>query len=100
MSLSRRKPISAAATASSALGRHASPQTGAPPKPGRMEFPKFEGLTREVADKFLDCAAFARWPREKASQVVETVSRLETVSDIRTLTALLAMPSKGEESIG
>src|ERR1035438_6721989 len=71
---------------------------------GRADFargsPAIPMTYQEVADKFLDCAAFARWPREKANQVVETVSRLETVSDIRTLTALLAMPSKGEESIG
>jgi hypothetical protein len=45
---------------------------------------------QEVADKFLDCAAFARWPREKANRVVDTVGKLETVLDIRTLTALLA----------
>jgi hypothetical protein len=43
-----------------------------------------------VAGKFLDCAAFARWPREKANRVIDTVGRLEAVSDIRTLTALLA----------
>jgi 2-methylcitrate dehydratase PrpD len=71
---------------------------------GRADFakgsPAIPMTYQEVADKFLDCAAFARWPHEKANQVVETVSRLETVSDIRTLTALLAMPSKGEESIG
>jgi 2-methylcitrate dehydratase PrpD len=61
---------------------------------GRADFakgsPAIPMTYQEVADKFLDCAAFARWPREKANHVVETVSRLETVSDIRTLTALLA----------
>ena len=45
---------------------------------------------QEVADKFVDCAAFARWPREKANRVVDTVGKLETVLDVRTLTALLA----------
>ncbi len=61
---------------------------------GRADFakgsPAFPMTYQEVADKFLDCAAFAHWPREKANHVVETVSRLDTVSDIRTLTALLA----------
>ena len=61
---------------------------------GRADFakgsPAIPMTYQEVADKFLDCAAFAHWPREKANNVVETVSRLETVSDIRTLTALLA----------
>jgi hypothetical protein len=45
---------------------------------------------QEVADKFLDCAAFARWSHDKASRVVDMVGKLETVLDIRTLTALLA----------
>ena len=44
---------------------------------------------KEVADKFLDCAAFARWSRDKASRVIDVVGRLESVADIRTLTALL-----------
>ena len=61
---------------------------------GRADFakgsPAIPMTYQEVADKFLDCAAFARWSREKANHVVETVSRLETVSDIRTLTALMA----------
>ena len=45
---------------------------------------------QEVADKFLDCATFAGWPREKASRVVGTVGKLETVIDIRALTGWLA----------
>jgi 2-methylcitrate dehydratase PrpD len=44
----------------------------------------------EVADKFLGCAAFAEWPSEKANQVVAMVRRLEEVSDVRSLTALLS----------
>jgi len=44
----------------------------------------------EVADKFLGCAAFAEWPTSKAKQVIELVRRLEEVSDVRTLTALLS----------
>jgi 2-methylcitrate dehydratase PrpD len=61
---------------------------------GRADFAKGSPANpmtyQEVADKFLDCAAFARWPREKANRVVDTVGKLETVLDIRTLTALLA----------
>jgi 2-methylcitrate dehydratase PrpD len=44
----------------------------------------------EVAAKFLDCAAFAKWPAEKARAVVELVRKLEEVSNVRALTALLS----------
>ena len=44
----------------------------------------------EVAAKFLDCAAFAKWPASKAKALVESVTHLESVRDIRTLTALLS----------
>ena len=44
----------------------------------------------EVAAKFHDCAAFAKWPRDKAGQVVQMVSKLEDVTDIRRLTKWLA----------
>ena len=44
----------------------------------------------EVAQKFRGCAAFAEWPTSKANQVIETVRRLEELSDVRTLTALLS----------
>ena len=44
----------------------------------------------EVADKFLGCAAFAEWPTSKAKQVIDVVRRLENISDVRTLTALLS----------
>ncbi len=43
----------------------------------------------DVAEKFLDCAAFANWPTEKARRVVECVRRLEQVEDVRELAALL-----------
>lgn len=42
----------------------------------------------EVAEKFLGCAAFAEWPTSKADRVINTVRRLEDLSDVRTLTAL------------
>jgi 2-methylcitrate dehydratase PrpD len=41
----------------------------------------------EVA-KFLDCAAYARWPEARAKAIVEHVRRLEDLADVRTLTAL------------
>lgn len=42
----------------------------------------------EVADKFLDCASFAKFPADKAKKIVEMVRGLEDVSDVRALTAL------------
>jgi 2-methylcitrate dehydratase PrpD len=44
----------------------------------------------EAAEKFLDCAAFARWPEPKAKAIVEMVRRLETVRGIGELTRLCA----------
>ena len=43
----------------------------------------------EVADKFRECAAFARVPRERADTVVAMVRDLETLSSIERLTAML-----------
>ncbi len=43
----------------------------------------------DVADKFRDCAAFARWPAPKSARVVDLVRRLEEVNDVRELTVLL-----------
>ena len=42
----------------------------------------------EVAAKFLDCAAFAKWPGERAKAIVSMVRGLEGVKDVRALTAL------------
>ena len=44
----------------------------------------------EVADKFRECAAFSRWPSEKAERVIDTVRGLEELADVRALTALLS----------
>jgi 2-methylcitrate dehydratase PrpD len=44
----------------------------------------------EVAEKFLGCAAFGEWPTSKANQVIEMVRKLEELSDVRALTALLS----------
>jgi len=44
----------------------------------------------EVAEKFLDCAAFAKWPRDKARAVVGLARKLETLTDVTAMTAQLA----------
>jgi 2-methylcitrate dehydratase PrpD len=44
----------------------------------------------EVSAKFLDCAGFAKWPIQRAKATIDLVRALETVSDIRALTALLS----------
>jgi 2-methylcitrate dehydratase PrpD len=44
----------------------------------------------EVADKFRECAAYSRWPKKKADQVVELVRNLEEVRNVRELTGLLS----------
>ncbi len=60
---------------------------------GRADFgkgsPAMPMTYDEVAEKFHDCALFARWPMEKAERVVALVRRLEEVEDVRELTALL-----------
>jgi 2-methylcitrate dehydratase PrpD len=44
----------------------------------------------EAGEKFLDCASFATWPPDKVRALVAAVRRLETVSNVRSLTALLS----------
>lgn len=60
---------------------------------GRSDFAKGSPLIpmsfNDVADKFLDCANFAKWPATKARQVVEMARELDELSDVRKLTALL-----------
>jgi 2-methylcitrate dehydratase PrpD len=46
----------------------------------------------DVVAKFLDCATHAKWPEAKASAIVEHVSHLEEIEDVRTLTALCFRP--------
>jgi 2-methylcitrate dehydratase PrpD len=61
---------------------------------GRADFGKGSPTNpmsyNEVAEKFQGCAAFAEWSTAKAKQVVDLVRKLENVSDVRTLTALLS----------
>ncbi|MGH9675305.1 MAG: MmgE/PrpD family protein [Bryobacteraceae bacterium] len=42
----------------------------------------------EVAAKFLDCATFGKFPAAKANPIVEMIRKLETMRDVRVLTAL------------
>jgi 2-methylcitrate dehydratase PrpD len=44
----------------------------------------------EVAAKFLDCAAFAKWPAAKSKAIVQMVGKLEDVPRLGVLTALCA----------
>ena len=41
----------------------------------------------DVAAKFMDCAAFARWPLAKSKAILAMVGRIETVANIRQLTS-------------
>jgi 2-methylcitrate dehydratase PrpD len=41
----------------------------------------------EVAAKFQDCAAFAKWPASKSRAIVDAIRRLEDLPNVRTLTA-------------
>ena len=44
----------------------------------------------EVAAKFLDCAAYAKWPVAKSKAIVEMVRGLEDAHSLNALTALCA----------
>src|SRR5579863_2169981 len=60
---------------------------------GRADFgkgsPSIPMSFEDVTEKFLDCAAFAKWPTAKAKSVVEMVRAIEKVPDMRQLTAQL-----------
>jgi 2-methylcitrate dehydratase PrpD len=45
----------------------------------------------EVAAKFLDCAGFAKWSPQRAKATIELVRRLETLTDVRTVTTLVSI---------
>jgi len=47
----------------------------------------------EVATKFQDNAAFAKWPKQNADQLVELVRTLENVDDARRLITLWGKPA-------
>jgi 2-methylcitrate dehydratase PrpD len=60
---------------------------------GRADFgkgsPAIPMSFNDVTEKFLDCAAFAKWPAVKAKSAVELARAIEKIPDIRQLTALL-----------
>jgi 2-methylcitrate dehydratase PrpD len=61
---------------------------------GRADFGKGSPANpmsyEEVADKFRECAAFSRWPVNKAEGVIDMVMSLEDLPNVRELTALLS----------
>jgi hypothetical protein len=44
----------------------------------------------EVADKFMGCAEFAKWPISKSKKLIGTIKNLHKVSSIRSLSRLLS----------
>lgn len=60
---------------------------------GHAEFalgsPQHPMSYQQVADKFRGCAEFAHWPKAKSEKIIEMVRTLESIADIRRLTALL-----------
>jgi 2-methylcitrate dehydratase PrpD len=61
---------------------------------GRADFGKGSPANpmsfEDVAGKFFDCAAFAKWPKAKAEGIVEAVRKLESAPSVRALAALCA----------
>jgi 2-methylcitrate dehydratase PrpD len=61
---------------------------------GRADFakgsPAIPMRYQETAEKFLDCAVFARWRKDKSKAAVELVRELGSLPDVRTLTALFS----------
>ncbi len=59
---------------------------------GRADFgkgsPQIPMSYAEVAEKFSDCAAYAKWPSAKAKSIVDAVRKLEEIPNVRRLTAL------------
>jgi 2-methylcitrate dehydratase PrpD len=60
---------------------------------GRAQFAKGSPANpmsyEEVADKFLGCADFAKWPRPKALAIIKLVGELENAPDLGRLAAAL-----------
>ena len=59
---------------------------------GRADFgkgsPAYPMSYDDVAEKFEDCARFAKWPADKAKAIVQSVRKLEEIPNVRTLAAL------------
>jgi 2-methylcitrate dehydratase PrpD len=52
--------------------------------------PQFPMTFDEVAEKFLDAAAYAKWDKMKSIKIVDSIRHLEDLPDVRSLTALCA----------
>jgi len=63
---------------------------------GRADFakgsPSDPMTSKDVAEKFKNCAEFAAWPADKCEKVIELVNNLEQVSDVYNIADLLAGP--------
>jgi 2-methylcitrate dehydratase PrpD len=61
---------------------------------GRADFGKGSPANpmsfEEAAAKFRDCAAYAKWPGDRAEKIVAAVRKLEDAPDCRALAGLLA----------
>lgn len=61
---------------------------------GQVDYPKGSPQDpmsyEEVTEKFEECAEFAKWPQEKAAQIVALVRDFEAMDDVRALTAALS----------
>ena len=60
---------------------------------GRADFgkgsPMYPMSFDDVAEKFEDCASFAKWPAEKIKAIIATVRKFEEIRDVRMLAALV-----------
>jgi 2-methylcitrate dehydratase PrpD len=59
---------------------------------GRADFgkgsPAYPMSFDDVAEKFEDCARFAKWPSDKTKAIIESVRKLDQAGDVRTVAAL------------
>jgi hypothetical protein len=44
----------------------------------------------EVAEKFMGCAEFAKWPLNKSKKIISTIKNLDKVKNIKVLSKLLS----------
>jgi 2-methylcitrate dehydratase PrpD len=52
--------------------------------------PQFPMTFDDVAEKFQDAAAYAKWDKAKSNKIVDSIRHLEDLPDVRSLTALCA----------
>ena len=60
---------------------------------GRADFgkgsPMYPMSFDDVAEKFEDCASFAKWPGAKVKQIIAAVRKFEEIGNVRTLATLV-----------